>query len=59
MPSNVKFHSVSNGGMDVSWECDLSRMSEGYKGNVKCVVEVKKRCEKVRNLGEKCTQGQR
>ena len=30
VPSNVKFPSVSSGGMDISWECDLSRMNEGY-----------------------------
>ena len=42
VPSNVKFPFVLSRGMDISWECDLSEMSEGDKENVKYVVDVKK-----------------
>ena len=45
IPSNITFPSVLSRGMDISWDCDLSRMSEEDKKKVTYVVEIKKGTE--------------
>ena len=48
IPNNITFPSVLSRGMDISWDCDLSRMSEEDKRKVTYVVEVKKGAEEER-----------
>ena len=48
IPNNITFPSVLSRGTDISWDCDLSRMSEEDKKKVTYVVEVKKGTEEER-----------
>ena len=52
VPSNITFPSVSSRGVEISWDCDLSRMSEEDKRKVKYVVDVKKGDEEERGWKE-------
>ena len=45
VPSNISSPSISSRGMEISWECDLSKLNEEDKRKVKYVVEVKKGTE--------------
>ena len=51
IPNNITFPSVRSRGIDISWDCDLSRMSEEDK-KVTYVVEVKKGVEEERGWRE-------
>ena len=52
IPNSISFPSTSTRGMDISWDCDLSRMSEEDKRKVTYVVEVKKGTEEERGWRE-------
>ena len=52
IPSNTTFSSVSSRGIEITWDCDLSRMSEEDKKKVKYVAEVKKGAEEERGWKE-------
>ena len=52
IPNNITFPSVLSRGMEISWDCDLSRMSEEDKKRVTYVVEVKKGVEEERGWRE-------
>ena len=52
IPSNITFPSVLSRGMEISWDCDLSRMSEEDKRKVTYVVEMKKGAEEEREWRE-------
>ena len=52
IPNNITFPSVSSKGMDISWDCDLSRMNEEDKRKVTYVVEVKKGTDEDRGWRE-------
>ena len=58
VPNNISFPSILSRGMEISWDCDLSRMSEEDKRKVRYVVEVKKGAEEERD-GKKCIREQR
>ena len=42
IPNNISFPSVLSRGMEISWDCDLNRMSEEDQRKLKYVVEMKK-----------------
>ena len=52
IPNNITFPSILSTGMNISWDCDLSRMSEEDKKKVSYVVEVKKGAEEERGWRE-------
>ena len=52
IPTNISFPSISSQGMDISWDCDLSQMSEEDRGKVKYAVEMKKGSEEERGWKE-------
>ena len=52
IPNNITFPSVLSRDMDISWDCDLSRMSEEDKRKVTYDVEVKKGAEEERGWRE-------
>ena len=52
IPGNISFSSVLTREMKISWDCDLSRMSEEDQRKVKYVVEMKKGVEEEREWRE-------
>ena len=52
IPSNISFPTILSREMDISWDCDLSRMSEEDQRKVKYAVEVKKGSEEERGWKE-------
>ena len=54
IPSNITFPSVSTGGMDILWDCDISKLSEAERAKIIYYLEIK---EAVGNLWRVAYQG--